>query len=308
MKYYLGIDGGGTKTKFIICNENLQLISQCTLGTCHYLQIGFDRLGELIKNGINTVCEEAAIHTDDIEHAFLGFAGYGDIKEDTPKIEKAVSLAMGNIPYSIGNDSENALSGALNGAPGINIIAGTGSIGYGIDESGASANCGGWHHAIGGDNGSAYWIAYKLLAEFQRQSDGRDEKTLLYDYIVSELNLASDDQLVTLIVEEWNMDRTRIASLAPICSALCERSDSYAIDIMKECAKELADYAIAIKSKLNFEGIVTVSGTGGVFKSGKYLTDEFSRILLEHGMRYQEAIHSPDIGAVLLAIKYSKQY
>ena len=40
-KYYIGIDGGGTKTKFLV-GRGLQVIGEYTAGGCHYMQIGFD--------------------------------------------------------------------------------------------------------------------------------------------------------------------------------------------------------------------------------------------------------------------------
>lgn len=306
MKYYLGIDGGGTKTKFTLCTKDLKIVGEYKSSPCHYLQIGYDGLENMIRNGVSEVCKIARISDENIAHAFIGCAGYEDIAADTPKINASLAKAMGTTPFSVGNDCDNALAGALGGKPGINIIAGTGSIGSGRDESGNHKRCGGWHHAIGGDEGSGYWIAWRLIHEYQRQSDGRDEKTALYDAINEALDLKSDDELVTRVVEEWQMDRKKIAALSPICSKLYEAGDPYAAEILKDCAHELADHAIALKSQLDFKGDIPVSGTGGIFKIGPAVTDEFNRILKEHGMYYVAPLYDPDMGSVLLAILEEK--
>ena len=186
--------------------------------------------------------------------------------------------------------------------PGINVIAGAGSVGCGRDGRGGYYRCGGWNHALGGDEGSAFWIAWNLLHVFQRQSDGRAERTALYSAVREALSLSTDDALVTRVVEEWKLDRTRIASLAPIVSALAANGDPSAKAILDDAARQLADYAIAIRKKLDFDGEIPVSGTGGIFSIGPLLTDELSRILREHGMHFVQPLYTPDLGAVLLAI------
>ena len=334
MTYYLGVDGGGTKTKFTVCRVSDtntsaapfgEVVGEYTSTCCHYLQIGFDGVGALMRDGIAAVCQRVRDNADakapdfgaaDINRAFLGLAGYADVSTDDPKIESSIRAALrvfatkerpDGIPFGIGNDCENALAGALAGKPGINVIAGTGSVGCGRDEYGGYFRCGGWPHDLGGDEGSAYWIAWNLLHVFQRQSDGRDKKTPLYAAVKEALDLPRDDALVTRVVEEWDMDRTRIATLSPIVSRLAEDGDPAAKAILSNTARELADYAIAIKKQLNFRGDIPVSGTGGIFSIGPAVTDVFDRILRENGMHYVKPLYSPDIGAVLLAIKGLQQ-
>ena len=317
-KYYIGIDGGGTKTKFLVgCSEasELRVIGEYTGGGCHYMQIGFNGLEALIQGGIRAACENAGIGTGDVAFAFAGCAGFGDVASDQPMIHRALQEAFGNMPFGAGNDSENALEAALCGRPGINIIAGTGSVGSGRNAAGKFMRCGGWHYALGGDEGSAYWIAWNLLKEYARQSDGRDEKTLLYDAVNDALDLHSDDEMVTRVVNEWDLDRTRIAGLSPVVSRLYDLGDPYAVEILNSCARELADLAIALYGKLGFadggadDEFTLVSGTGGVFSIGKAVTEPFDRILRRHGMKYVEPAYTPDIGALMLAARnYGSQF
>ena len=309
-KYYIGIDGGGTKTKFLAGRlaEELEVIGEYTGGRCHYMQIGFDGVEELMRDGIAAICDNAGIRTDEVAFVFAGFAGCGDVASDQPMLDEALRNAFGDIPYAAGNDSENALEGALQGQPGINIIAGTGSIGSGRNAAGKFMRCGGWHYALGGDEGSAYWIAWNLLKEYSRQSDGRDKRTLLYDAVNDALDLKTGDEMVTRVVNEWDLNRTRIAGLAPIVSRLYDEGDPYAEAILTGCAKELSDLAIVLRGKLGFgDEDVPVSGTGGVFKIGPAVTQPFDEILRAHGMHYVEAATTPDMGALMLAVKYGQQ-
>lgn len=324
-KYYIGIDGGGTKTKFLAGRviegmgadgseaSGLEVVGEYTGGGCHYMQVGFDGLEALIRKGIPAVCENAGISPAEVAFAYMGFAGYGDVESDQPMLDNALRTAFGGIPYAAGNDLENALEGSLAGAPGINIIAGTGSNGGGRNSAGEFKRCGGWHYILGGDEGSAYWIAWNLLKEYSRQSDGRDEKTLLYEAVNKALDLRTDDEMVTRVVNEWQLDRVRIAGLAPVVSRLYDEGDPYAISILNSCARELSDLAIVLYDKLGFaedenskdaDGLVPVSGTGGVFSIGPAVTEPFDEILREHGMKYVRPEFSPDMGALMLAIKH----
>ena len=315
-RYYIGIDGGGTKTKFLV-GRGLEVIGEYTAGGCHYMQIGFDGVETLMREGVHSACENAGIKIEDVAFVYAGFAGYGDVVSDQPMIDEAIRKAFGDIPYAAGNDSENALEGALAGRPGINIIAGTGSIGSGRNAAGEFMRCGGWHFALGGDEGSAYWLAWNLLKEYSRQSDGRSEKTLLYEAVNRALDLHSDDEMVTRVVNEWHLDRTRIAGLAPIVSQLSHDGDPYAKALLSDCAQELADLAIVLYDRLGFadasdssadsDNLVPVSGTGGVFKIGPAVTEPFARILSEHGMEYVEPAAAPDMGALMLAVKHDQR-
>lgn len=73
------------------------------------------------------------------------------------------------------------MEGALDGENGIVIIAGTGSIALALKDN-IVTRCGGWGSQLG-DEGSAYWIAKKMLSIFCQEVDGRLEKTKLYELI-----------------------------------------------------------------------------------------------------------------------------
>ena len=306
MKYYLGIDGGGTKTQYLISDEKLNIIAEYIGPTCHYMQCGYPELSRLLKEGILKVCNQAQISPEDITSAFIGCAGYGDTEGDKAPIEEAVRLGMCGIKFAIGNDCENALAGALGGADGINIIAGTGSMACGKVNGSDAIRCGGWHHALRSDEGSAYWISIKLLQEFTKQSDGRHERTSLYNAVKNRLQLEDDGDVITLVVTDWDLDRGKIASLSPLCTELYDAGEPCAIAIVKEAASELADLAISIDRLLGHPENMTVSGTGGVFKMGDRLIQPLSKKLSEHNLTFKEPLYSPGQGSLILARNIDK--
>lgn len=302
--YYLGIDGGGTKTKFSLCNEKGILICSIEEKTSHYLQVGFNGVTEVINQGINRICLTSNIKRNDIKYAFAGIPGYGDAVKDKQPIKEAVNKAMIDIPFSIGNDGENALAGSLCCRDGINIVAGTGSIGFGYNsQNNIILKCGGWHQGIGSDEGSGYWMAYHLLHEFTRQIDGRDEKSKLYYKVKDYLKLEDDGDVISIVIADWKLDRTKIASLSKLVNELYDEGDKYAIDIINNAAKELAEIVITLYKKLDFHSKVDVSYSGGVFNMGDKIINELKKQLSSYEINLIKPCLPPDKGSLLLALK-----
>lgn len=304
MNYYLGIDGGGTKTKFVLCDEVGHLCAQSTQATCHYLQCGLSGVTTIMREGLTACLSIGNLREQDISYCFAAIAGYGDIEADCEPIHDAVKKAFPQFPFQIGNDTENALAGSLAGKDGINIIAGTGSIGLGQDHHHTLVRSGGWHHAFGGDEGSAYWIACKLILHFTKQSDHREKRTLLYDFIKKEYQLEQDSDILQQCVVNWGFDRTKIASMAKSVYTLATLQDPVAIKIFQEAAIELAQIVLSIYHQLQFDGEVLLSYSGGVFQSGDYILKPLEEALQSiPNMVFIEPILSPSAGSILLAMQ-----
>lgn len=305
MKYYLSVDGGGTKTAFLLCGENGMVQADCILGPANYMVNGTESVLSVLKEGVLKICCQAKIAQSDILGAFIAIAGYGDVPEDVPVITRLVEEAFPRIPLTLGNDTENALAGSLPGRRGVHIIAGTGSIGLGIDRAGRYVRCGGWHHLFGGDEGSAYWIGCQLLIHFTKQADGREEKSELYDYIMRKYDLSCPEDILKLVVTEWEGKRDKIAGFSRDASELAEKGDKNARRIFFDAAGELALIVKGIVSHGNFDFPVSVSYSGGVFKSMKYLKDAFEESLKDIPHHLCGPQLPPAAGGILLACERS---
>lgn len=305
MKCYLGIDSGGTKTKFLLVDENGKKLAESNQTASHYLQVGYDGLKQVMRDGLNDCLNQSAYSKESIHHIFASVAGYGDIEDDNELITQNMNEVFYPIEITIGNDVENAYAGALINQAGIVLIAGTGSIGLGIDPIGNTLRCGGWHHIFGGDEGSGYWIGCKLIQEFTMQSDGRSNKTALYSHIKNKFNFTNDSDILKLTVVDWDFDRTKVAALSREVSELAHQNDPAALRILNEAAVELSRIIIAIKHQLKFDSTVSASYQGGVFKSGEPILKPLKELLIKENIELVSPFSSPDIGSVILAFKYS---
>lgn len=296
MTYYIGVDGGGTKTSFQLFDELGQILNTYIGGPCHYGQIGLDGLHDLVKTGVKKVLKGFKVDKDEV-YIGLGLAGYGREKKVRKNIEDAVGKALKGYHWIVKNDIEIALQGALNQQDGIFIIAGTGSIALAKLGS-EQARIGGWGYLIG-DEGSGYWIGRQMLAAFSKQADGRTEKTALYQLVMDELGLDDDARLVSYMQERKDQIRETTAAMARICAKAASVKDPIALDIYDKVGYELA-LMVNTLAKKHFENKVLVSYGGGIFKSGDFLMASFIRYLDDNIILISPQ-GSPEYGAYLYA-------
>lgn len=296
MRYFVGIDGGGTKTAFICYSEKNERICEFTLSSCHVLQVEEEKAIQILVNGLKKICVHANVNGNDEVYICAGLAGYGKNKEIRKRIEKICETSFKGYSYIIKNDAEVALEGALDGENGILLIAGTGSIAL------AKCNdkyyrCGGWGYQIG-DEGSAYWIAKRLLQEYSMQCDGRKPRTALVSYLKEKCNINADYDMIAYISNVLENKRDKIANLAIYVYELAKQEDCAAIAIYEEAAEYLYKMICALKS--NFSEDILISYAGGVWKADRYILDPLKK-LCDKKIKIIDPLHEPMYGAYLIA-------
>ena len=310
MGYLLGVDGGGTKTEFVLVDAKGHVRATYQGGSCYYIQIGFDGLHELLAEGVQAVLSQVSGKPEDIDYAFFGLPAHGEDSIAEPMLDVVPEAVLGHRRYACGNDMICGWAGSLAGADGINIVAGTGSIGYG-EHGGLSARGGGWGEVFS-DEGSAHWIAISGLNAFSRMADGRLEKGPLYDVFMQALELKNDLDICGYVFGRETPSRDRIAAMSKWVSQSAEAGDRVALKIFDSAGYELAAIVDAIRAKLNYmpEEPVALSYSGGVFKCGALILEPFQKHLNQFSMmpdspRYdlRKPLHAPSIGSALYAAR-----
>jgi N-acetylglucosamine kinase-like BadF-type ATPase len=302
---YLGVDGGGTKTEFVLIDHAGQVLARHQGATSYYLQIGFDGLNRLLTEGVQAVLAAAQMRTTDLTYAFFGLPAHGEDSEVQPLLDVIPEAVLGHRRYRCGNDMICGWAGSLAGADGINIVAGTGSIGYG-ERLNQSARAGGWGEVFS-DEGSAYWIAIQGLNAFSRMSDGRLPKGPLYAILKAHFDLGSDLDLCGRIMGEGAPSRDRIAALSQQVAQAAQDGDTQAEKIFSHGAQELAGMIEAIRRQIGFtaDETVRVSYSGGVFNSQDLILAPLRHALSTFSRHYDltEPLLSPSLGAALYAAR-----
>jgi N-acetylglucosamine kinase-like BadF-type ATPase len=307
--YYLGVDGGGTKTSFLLLNEDGRAAGSATLGTLDWFQIGPDGIRNTLAEGIGQVCVQAGIDPSQLAYAVLGIPCLGDeLIDEVPIVEEFVRDVLGSTPFRAVNDAEVGWAGSLACRPGIHLVAGTGAIGYGVDQDGRAARASGWGHMIG-DEGSAYWLGRQLIAAFTREADGREERSMLYEVVREHCRIADDFELLRVVQQEWSWSREQIAGLAKLVYQAAQGGESKAIKLYEQAAYELSLIVHAIYRKLwsgetaGTRTPISVSYSGGVFRAGSFILEPLKRYLPEDTYTLVTPQIEPVAGAALYAYK-----
>lgn len=301
--YYLGVDGGGTKTAFTLLDHAHNVVASHESGTCYYVEVGLDGAQSVLESGVKALLEQVNGSVDDITFAFFGLPAYGEDSKLIDEINALPSHFMRSDKYHCDNDMVNGWAAAFNGADGINIVSGTGSIAYGVSKN-QNARCGGWGELFS-DEGSAYWIGCKGLQVFTKMSDGRLAKGPLYFLLKTTFNIESDLDITGLVLCDWNGDRSKVASISTLVCKAASEGDKYAIAILDNAANELAEIVEGVRKVLPFaeDEEVKVSYSGGVFNAGALVLFPFINALNRFSSNYKlyEPLHSPVVGAALYA-------
>ena len=245
--YIAGIDAGGSKTECIIWDTDRQeIVAQSKTGPANYQVVGLDRAVGEIKQALKLALDSVGLQS--ISLVGLGIAGAGREKDINRLNSKLSNISWINNFY-ITDDGRAALLGATGGRSGIILIAGTGSIAYGLRKDGGFIRSGGWGPILG-DEGSGFWLGLRALKLIIRASEGRGQETSLSDIVKEKLEIDNLSQLVPFI-HKGKLPRKKIAALVPSIIKEAENNDQVAKNLVKTGVKELLLLVKSIKAGLD---------------------------------------------------------
>jgi N-acetylglucosamine kinase-like BadF-type ATPase len=203
------------------------------------------------------------------------------------------------------HDAAIALDGALDGEPGVIVIAGTGSIGYGRDADKKVARTGGWGHVFG-DEGSAFDIARQAMRAALRHEEGWGPRTALGPLLLEASGASSMNELLHWCYTEA-FPKQRVAGWARLVDQAASAGDSLASEILRGAAQQLAMLATAARRQLKGDQL-RVSYTGGVFQSAPVLEAFQTLVTLDGTMEVMSPRHSPAAGALIGAYRLAAKF
>ncbi len=301
--YFLGVDGGATKTRCVVCDKTLQVHgSGLAEGSNHHI-IGLTNAAANIMSAATAALQEAGLALSDVAAAGFGMAGI-DAPLDRELLEGALRAYELPECLVLTNDGIAALSGATGGEPGVVAIAGTGAIAVGMNDAGETARAGGWGYILG-DEGSAYDIGRRGMIAALWAYDGRGPQTALLDRLMETLHLQTIRDLIELIYEK-GMPHHEIAAFAQIVARAGREGDAVARRILREAGEVVAVSVLAVMERLQMKGKpVTVAAAGSVLLNDALVREAFVAALQRHAPTAHVIVPRYDaaVGAALLAIR-----
>jgi glucosamine kinase len=274
--YYLGIDGGGSKTRCAVGDESA-LLATVAAGPSNITRVGEARARESLHQAIHEACAAAKIDPRQLRRACIGAAGAG--REEIASIVRRIVAEVIPGEIEIVGDMRIALEAAFGAGPGVVVIAGTGSIAYGRNAKGSTARAGGWGFALS-DEGSAHWIGRMAVATLLRVQDNdarlEPEASPLFNELKAAWKLDSLEQLVRTANSTPDF-----AALFPAVQSAASAGDAVAQRILAQAGAELAQLASIVIRRLFPElpppssSAVPLAIVGGVFRHAPRVRELF---------------------------------
>jgi len=293
--YFLGVDGGQSSTVALIANESGKVLGIGRAGACNHAAAGEgrDKFVSALTDCIAAASQSAGLDAPpQFASACLGFSG------GTADKEQLVREILNAGHLQVTHDAHIALSGATAGEPGIIVIAGTGSIGYGRNAAGRTGRAGGWGYLFG-DEGGGFDIVRQALRAALRLEEGWGGATSLRAVLLDATGARdANDLLHRFYTPEF--PRPRIAALAKLVDQAAIERDPVARKILAQAGQVLADLATAVRAQIFLpDQNVRVSYLGGVFNSPIVRERFWGSLESERFNRVAPPVYGPAAGALL---------
>jgi N-acetylglucosamine kinase-like BadF-type ATPase len=256
-EYYLGIDGGGTKTEAVLCDVSGHILGRFCCAATNANDVGtataIERLCGLIREAHASLNHNARLCV------FCGVAGALNHRLN---LIPALKDAFQQDTIEVNSDAFNLLSTELYDGSGCCLICGTGSVCF-VRRGNEIQRIGGWGYLLD-RTGSGYAIGREALEAALRSRDGRGDATLLTGSIMKKLGAAPWERLT----EIYEGGKAFIASFAPCVFECAEEGDRIAFEILYRQAIYLAEMLdAAYQWRGDWERPLEAVLGGGVFNA-----------------------------------------
>lgn len=294
----LGIDAGGSKTVAWLADGDGRVIGEGRGGGAN-----LHSAGELAtEKALFEVMRDALGDRVGMpEVVCVGMAGMD--RPDEERVVRGILRRLGCRGQIVTvNDAHIALVAGADDAPGVVVIAGTGSIAYGIGPAATAARAGGWGEVYG-DEGSAFWVGARALAAVVRAADRRGPATALTALVLKHADADRIDGLVRKVHTRQDR-RPMIAAMAGLVARAEAAGDAVAGEILRAGADELMLAARSVIEQLGMRGErFHVVLSGGLFKMAPVMASMMAARVADLAPRAVTGLltDEPALGAVRLA-------
>lgn len=306
VKAVLGVDGGNTKTDYLLHDMDGRLLCHLRAGTCSHEAIGMAGAYTEMDARLRALLDQAGVAKEDIAGAAFGLAGVD---------QRVQQQALTDIVHRLGfmnsivmNDSFLGIKAGNERGIGICSINGTGSTSGGIDATGKWVQIGGLGATPCGDGAGGEHIALTTIGAVYRAIYRFGEPTALTDQMLHLFDCEAEDFHTVMSIKYQTERQIASADIVKLLFAVCDAGDPVATDIVDKTANALANGAAGCAVRLRFENPIPLVLIGSVWTRGRHqrMIDQFlARFEALSGMRGEIHILEtpPAAGSVLWALE-----
>ena len=247
--YFLGIDGGGTKTTLLLTDSNGREIRKLHADRCNPMDIGVDKCAQVLRDGICEICDGIPLSSVVV---YAGIAGCTAVKDQLDDFFRSLPVRL----FAFDSDNTIFMQAALGDGDGVCVILGTGICAW-ARHHGETFRTGGWGYLVN-EGGCAFDIGQDALKAYYSWVDGIGESSPLTQAI----GKLYDDN-AALLRQVYRGGKKWIASLSPMVFNAAGEGDSLAAAII-ERNMTVAARVIETAAKPFSAGPVRVVITGGL--------------------------------------------
>lgn len=298
IKYYLGIDGGGSKTTAAVFDGSGRFIGGAVGESVNYYSVGRDAARENLQDVVSR------LGIGEFECAVIGMSALNERADSKTTLEFCGDIIRCN-KIIMDSDLYIALE-ALN-APGEcgAVISGTGSMAVIRNADGSVAHAGGWGYILG-DEGSGYSIALGGIKAAVRAAEGSGGRTALLPACLDYFGINDIYELIELYYDK-TVSRKTTAAFAPKVLAAAEAGDAVALKILESEAAELAATANSLFDRLKSDAPIGL--WGGIFQNSELYREIFTQKLGDGRKSSVKLLDfTPEAGAAIAAMRENSIY
>lgn len=295
---YLGIDGGGTKTEYLLFDSEKGILSCRKGGTIDLHLIGEEGFRRELRENSLALLSSASLKEEELSGIAAGVPCYGENAAEQQLVDTAVKELF-SLPCRVENDVYFSSYGALAGESGICMLAGTGSMAMGLGSDGSFVRSGGWSRYYS-DEGSAFWLGTEAMRLFVSQADEISQRGPLYDIVMEEYSLSEPMDFIKT-GDTLYEGRTGAAAFQLLLRRAAQAGDNSALELYERAAGEMARQILSVKRKLERKGqsCRRVVCAGGLLENTEFLRNSLAALLEREGLSVEQAVLSAAKGAVL---------
>lgn len=286
----IGVDGGGSKTEFLLFSEDGTIRERKKLGACNPNVVGTKGALEVLTTGINSLMGQ----TPGVCGIYIGAAGFmlgnhgetirSELKKLYPFIKIKISSDLFNIAASALEDDRCCIA----------AISGTGSSVL-VKDNEAVTRYSGYGYLLS-RAGSGYDIGRDAIFSVLSHMDGMGKETALTPLIQERLGEAVSD----IVEKTYKQNASFIASVAPLVFGAWRGGDEVATTILQSNAAALAE--VIEHAHKCFPHIKTVVLSGSIITHN----EDYQKLLLQQlspKLKVSVPAAPPVIGACVLCAR-----
>lgn len=288
-KTYIGIDGGGTKTEFVLVNDQGELLNRIVLGPSNPNTCGLDSTLSVVRQGIDFLRPQDA----NVCGIFFGGAGLGT-GNHAKEIRNRLSECYPGMEIGCGTDILNVTACSSDSENCIAVICGTGSVVFAANGEELLRTGGGGY--LFDRSGSGYHMGQSALVAALEERDGTGPTTLLTQLVEEKLGGTVWDNITRLYKENMSF----IVSFAPLVTQACAQGDPVACEIMQKNADRLVKLISVARKKAPEARVLVLAGS--LFKKDEAFLRQVTQQLDSH-WKIELPDYPPVWGACLRSLK-----